>query len=192
LIDAHGVVDTSRAKSVVESWRAYLDEHRAEITAIQLLAEPRDRRVSFHDIQELADRIARPPYNSTPDLIWNAYVAIEAPNVRRTPAHTLTDLVSLVRYTVGADAELVPYADLVRERYAAWLAQQEQAGVTFSEAERWWLDRMVSVIASSAGINASDLDDAPFTERGGTDGALRDLGDRAADLIEELNMELTA
>jgi len=192
LIDAHGVIDTSRAKSVVESWRAYLDEHRAEITAIQLLAEARDRRVSFHDIQELADRIARPPYNWTPDLIWDAYVAIEAPNVQRSPAHTLTDLVSLVRYTVGADAELVPYADLVRGRYAAWLAQQGQAGVNFSEAERWWLDRMVSVIASSAGISAHDLDEAPFTERGGTDGALRDLGDRAADLIDELNAELTA
>ncbi len=196
LIDAHGAVDTSRAKSVVESWRAYLDDHRDEITAIQLLAEARDpkvgHRVSFPDIQELADRIARPPYNWTPDVIWNAYVAIEAPNVRRSPAHTLTDLVSLVRYTVGADDELVPYADLVRERYAAWLAQQQQAGVTFTEAEGWWLDRMVSVIASSAGINASDLDDAPFTERGGTDGALRDLGDRAADLIDELNTELTA
>jgi len=51
---------------------------------------------------------------------------------------------------------------------------------------------MVSVIASSAGINAADLDDAPFTERGGTEGALRDLGDRAADLIDELNTELTA
>lgn len=192
LIDAHGVVDTTRAKSVVESWRAYLGEHRAEITAIQLLAEARDRRVSFHDIQELADRIARPPHNWTPDLIWNAYVAIEAPNVRRSPAHTLTDLVSLVRYTVGADDELVPYADLVRERYAAWLVQQEHAGVTFTEAERWWLDRMVSVVASSAGINSADLDDAPFTERGGTDGAVRDLGDRAARLIDELNAELTA
>jgi len=196
LIDAHGLVDTSRAKSVVESWSAYLNEHRDEITAIQLLGEARDskaaHRVSFNDIQELADRIARPPYNWTPDFIWDAYVAIEAPNVRRSPAHTLTDLVSLVRYTVGADDELVPYADLVRERYAAWLAQQEQAGATFTEAERWWLDRMVSVIASSAGISASDLDDAPFTERGGTDGALRDLGDRAANLIDELNAELTA
>lgn len=192
LINAHGVVDTTRARSVVESWSAYLDLHRAEITAIQLLAEARDRRVSFHDIQELADRIARPPYNWTPDLIWNAYVAIEAPNVRSSPAHTLTDLVSLVRYTVGAEDELVPYADLVRERYVAWLAQQEQAGVAFTEAERWWLDRMVSVIASSAGIEASDLDDAPFTERGGTDGALRDLGNRTADLIHELNSELTA
>ncbi|NOQ99524.1 hypothetical protein HGK72_05580 [Mycolicibacterium fortuitum] len=80
----------------------------------------------------------------------------------------------------------------MREKYAAWLTQQEQAGVTFSDSERWWLDRMVSVIASSAGIRVEDLDDAPFAERGGTDGAIRDLGDRAAELIDELNVELTA
>ncbi len=80
----------------------------------------------------------------------------------------------------------------MHERYAGWLAQQEQAGVTFTDSERWWLDRMVEVIASSAGINADDLDEAPFTERGGIDGALRDLGDRAGDLIDELNAELTA
>ena len=192
LLDAHGVVDPGRAKSIVDSWRAYLDEHRSEITAIQLIGEAKDRRIAFDDIRELADRIARPPYNWTPDIIWNAYVAIDGTKVRQAPQHTLTDLVSLLRYTVGADDELVPYAERVREKYAGWLIQQGQAGVTFSDKERWWLDRMVSVIASSAGINTADLDDAPFTERGGTDGALRDLGDRAADLIDELNTELTA
>ena len=99
---------------------------------------------------------------------------------------------SLVRYTVGADDELVPYADRVREKYAG-LARPAGAGRRHVQRrERWWLDRMVSVIANSAGIRADDLDDAPFTERGGTDGALRDLGDRAADLIDELNEELTA
>ena len=160
--------------------------------SIQLIGEAKDRRIAFDDIRELADRIARPPYNWTPDIIWNAYVAIDGPKVRQTPQHTLTDLVSLLRYTVGTDDELVPYADRVHEKYAGWLIQQGQTGVKFSDNERWWLDRMVSVIASSAGINTADLDDAPFTERGGTDGALRDLGDRAAHLIDELNTELTA
>jgi type I restriction enzyme, R subunit len=192
LLEAGGVIDTGRAKSIVESWRAYLDEHRDQITAIQLAYEAGERRIDFSYIQELADRISRPPYNWTPDIIWNAYVAIEAPNVRNSLTHTLTDLVSLMRYTVGTDDELVPYADRVREKYAGWLTQQEQAGVTFTDRERWWLDRIVAVIANSAGIHPEDLDDAPFTERGGTDGALRDLGDRAADLIDELNTELTA
>ncbi len=192
LIDAHGVVDTSRAKSVVESWAAYLLEHRDEITAIQLATESKERRVAFADIQELADRISRPPYNWTPDLIWDAYAAVDVDRVRRSDHHTLTDLVSLLRYTVGVDQELVPYADRVRERYAAWLAQQEQAGTSFSILERWWLDRMVEVIGASAGITAHDLDEAPFTEKGGIDGALRDLGDHAEALLIRLNAELTA
>lgn len=195
LVEAGGVVDTSHARSIVESWQAYLEQHRDEITAIQLLTEARDRRVSFDDIQELADRIARPPHNWTTDTIWNAYVALGADHRgsdgTRT-RHSLTDLVSLLRYTFGADDELVPYAERVQERYAGWLAQQDQAGVVFGDNERWWLDRMVDVIASSAGIAPDDLDEAPFTERGGVDGALRDLGDRTADLIDELNQELTA
>lgn len=193
LLDAYGVVDTGKAKSVVESWRAYLDEHRAEITAIQLLAEAGERRISFDDIKELADRIARPPYNWTPDIIWNAHAALEAsrykPNGRR---RTLTDLVSLIRFTIGEDDHLVPYAERVAEKYAGWLLQQEQAGVVFSPAERWWLDRMVQVIASSAGISPADLDNPPFIENGGPDGAIRDLGDRAGILITELNKNLTA
>ena len=192
LLDAHGVVDTTRAKSVVESWAAYLEEHRDEITAIQLAIEAKERRIAFTDIQELADRIQRPPHNWTPDIIWAAYEAIDTGRVRHSDRHTLTDLVCLLRYTVGVDEELVPYADRVQERYAGWLAQQEQAGTTFSALERWWLDHMVDVIAASAGITADDLDRAPFTEKGGVDGALRDLGDRAGDLIEELSMELTA
>ncbi len=192
LIDAHGVVDTSRARSVVDSWRAYLDEHRAEITAIQVLTEAKQRRVSFADIKELADRIARPPYNWTPDLLWNAYAAIEVDRVRHSDRRTLTDLVSLLRYAVGIDDELVSYADRVRERYTGWLAQQDQAGTSFTDAQRWWLDRMVEVIAASAGISADDLDESPFTERGGIDGALRDLGTQAEAFVDALNIELTA
>ncbi|YAL83652.1 DEAD/DEAH box helicase family protein [Dermacoccaceae bacterium W4C1] len=192
LLSAGGVVDTSRARSVVESWQAYLDEHRDEITALQVLDEASERRISFADIQELAERISRPPHNWTTDLIWDAHEVLYSDNVRHSNRHTLTDLVSLLRYTVGVDDELVPYADRVRERYAGWLAQQAQAGANFTETQRWWLDRMVEVIASSAGISAEDLDEAPFTERGGVDGALRDLGEQAADLLENLNAELTA
>lgn len=195
LLDAHGVVDTTRASSVVESWRAYLDEHRDEITAIQLLSEARERRIAYDDVRELADRISRPPMNWTPDVIWAAYEALAETGAKH-PASTqrsVTDLISLLRYTLGADDELVPYADRVQERYAAWLAQQAQAGTDFSPGERWWLDRMVQVIASSAGISVDDLDEAPFTERGGVNGILRDLGeDRVESIIDELNEELTA
>jgi type I restriction enzyme, R subunit len=192
LVDAHGVIDPDRARSIVGSWREYLAEHRDEISAIQLLGEAKARRIAFADIKELADRISRPPRNWTPDIIWAAYASVELGRVRHSDRHTLTDLVSLLRFTLGDDDELVPYADRVRERYTTWLAQQEQAGTTLSTAERWWTDRMVEVIAASAGISPDDLDEAPFTERGGIDGALRDLGDKAGAIIDQLNTELTA
>ncbi len=192
LLDAFGVVDTARARSIVESWQQYLIDHRDEITAIQLMQEARERRVSFAEIQDLAERISRPPHNWTPDLIWSAYEAIEIGRVRHSDRHTLTDLVSLIRFATKLDDELVPYSVQVQSRYTGWLAQQSQAGVTFSAAERWWLDKMAEVIAVSAGISPGDLDNAPFTERGGADGASRDLGSHAAKLIDQLNTNLTA
>jgi len=192
LLDAHGVIDPSRARSIVESWAAYLAEHRDEITAIQVLAEAKSRRVPFDAIKELGDRIARPPHHWTVDTVWAAYEAVETGRVRHNDHARLTDLVSLLRFTLGDDDELVPYADLVRERYAGWLATQHQAGATFTDAQRWWLDRMAEVIAASAGLSDDDLDAAPFTERGGIDGILRDLGPGAAQIITELNEELTA
>jgi len=193
LLDARGVVDVERARSVITSWRAYLDEHRDEITALQVVySEPRSRRITFADLREVAERIHRPPYNWTPDLLWNAYAAIEVDKVHRADRHTVTDLVSLLRFTLGVDGELIPYASIVEERYAGWLVQQEQAGAVFTERQRWWLDRIADVIATSAGITDDDLDNAPFAERGGIDGAIRDLGSEVGMYLHELNAELTA
>lgn len=52
--------------------------------------------------------------------------------------------------------------------------------------------KITEVIATSAGVIAGDLDNAPFAERGGIDGAIRDLGAQAARYLELLNQELTA
>lgn len=81
LLDAHGVVDTSRARSIGESWSAHLEEHRDEITAIQLVQEAKDGRVSFADVAELADRFARPPRAWTPDLLWQAYEVVPSARI---------------------------------------------------------------------------------------------------------------
>ena len=190
LLDAHGEVDLTKAGSVIESWHAYLRENRDEIAAIQLMGDA--RRVGYADIKALAADIALPPRSWTADVIWSAYAAVEVGRVRHGEKRTLTDLVQLLRFSLSLDEELVPYAERVRERYAGWLAQQEQAGASFSPSERWWLDRMVEVVAVSAGITVQDLRGSPFTERGGVDGAVRDLGARAGSLIETLNQELTA
>jgi type I restriction enzyme R subunit len=191
LLAAYGVVDTDRAREVVTSWRAYLDEHRDEISALEVLYT-RGRTVTFSELAELAERIKRPPYQWTPDLLWNAYAALDVEHVHRADRHTVTDLIALIRFTLRQDSELVPYAETVQQRYAAWLAAQEQAGASFTPEQRWWLDRIADVVAQANGITVDDLDNAPFTERGGVDGAARDLGASAEALLTALNRELTA
>jgi type I restriction enzyme R subunit len=71
LLHAHGVVDTARARSIVESWQQYLIDHRDEITAIQLMQEAKERQVSFAEIQALADRDQQAPaqLDPRPDLV---------------------------------------------------------------------------------------------------------------------------
>lgn len=193
LLNAHGVVDTERARQVVDSWADYVREHRDEISALQVLFEATPTgRVDYAQLRELADRIKRPPHGWTTDLIWQAYGSVQVNVVHKADRHTVTDLVRLVRFTLGYESELVPYAETVAQRYAAWLLQQKQAGATFGARQRWWLDRIAQVIAESAGVSADDLDTAPFTERGGVDGALRDLGPGVADMLAAMNTELTA
>ena len=193
LLDARGVVDTSKAKSLVESWIKYIEDNKNEITAIQMLySKPKNVGITYKEIKELAERIRRPHPTWTVDVLWNAYLALEPTKVRKSAVHTTTDLVSLVRFTLGQMNELVPYAQLVEERYAGWLLQQENLGVKFTDSQKWWLDRIKDAISQSAHFDVKDLEMSPFTERGGTDGVLAELGNSVEDLIENMNMELAS
>jgi type I restriction enzyme R subunit len=193
LLDARGVVDTSKAKSLVESWIKYIEDNKNEITAIQMLySKPKNVGITYKEIKELAERIRRPHPTWTVDVLWNAYLALEPTRVRKSAVHTTTDLVSLVRFTLGQMNELVPYAQLVEERYAGWLLQQENLGVKFTDNQKWWLDRIKDAISQSAHFDVRDLEMSPFTERGGTDGVLAEIGNSVSDLIESMNMELAS
>jgi type I restriction enzyme R subunit len=119
-------------------------------------------------------------------------MALEADKVKKAGRHTATDLITLIRYTLELDSKLVPFALTVAEKYVNWLAQQAQKGVVFTDTQRWWLDRIRDTIIQNASVTTEDLEFAPFTERGGIDGAGRDLGDAVARLMAELNTVLAA
>jgi type I restriction enzyme R subunit len=54
----------------VESWEAYLIEHRDEITAIQLLTEAKERRIAFADVQAARRPDQQAAAQLDPDLMW--------------------------------------------------------------------------------------------------------------------------
>ena len=190
LLSAAGVPLAERAGRTVRDWHEYLEQHRDEISALQVFYDSRGR-IDYGQLSELAARIARPPQAWTPETLWRAYEALgkasAAPGRRQ-----VTDLVSLIRYELGLDGELRPYRAVVRERFQGWLARQEQAGASFTGEQVWWLERIMDVISVSVAIDVEDLDGAPFTEHGGLDGFATAFGDRAEPLLTELNRELPA
>jgi type I restriction enzyme R subunit len=190
LLSAAGVPREGRARALVHSWHEYLEEHRDEITALQVFFDGRGR-IGYAELRELAARIARPPHAWTPELLWKAYVLLgrtaAAPGNR-----SVTDLITLIRYELGLDRELKPYRSVVEERFRGWLLRQKQSGAKFTAEQVWWLERIKDVMAVSVEITPDDLDGTPFTERGGIDGFAAAFGNRAEPLIAELNQELAA
>ncbi|NNJ12580.1 DEAD/DEAH box helicase family protein [Chloroflexales bacterium ZM16-3] len=186
---------TEKARATVESFRAYLEQHKDEITAIQLLySQPYGaQRPTFAQVKELAQRLAQPPLSLTTEALWRAYAQLEQDKVRGAGARrVLTDLVALIRHAVRPESELEPYPEQVRARYERWLAQQESAGRLFTPAQRWWLDQIANHIGVNLSIAADDLSGGAFISRGGPLGAQRALGDGWQALLDELNEELAA
>lgn len=182
-----------RALQTVEDFRAFIEANRDEISAIQALYEvPYKRRVTYADVRELARAIERTPQRWTPDVIWAAYEQLDASKVRGHGGKVLSDLVSLLRFTLEQDNELVPYRSVVEERLAGWLLAQSQAGRTFTSEQLEWLHRIADVIAVDLEVSAEDLDEGEPARHGGLGKAYSVFGDQLEAIIAELNQELAA
>ena len=187
----HAGYSTDRARQTVEDFRQFIEDNKNEITALQILySRPYSRRLSFKDIRDLANAIGRPPHQWTPEGLWAAYEALDKSKVRGSGQRVTTDLVSLVRFALGEENELVPFPEKVNERFAEWLLQQENAGREFTHEQRRWLEEIRDHIAASMGISTDDLDYTPFVERGGIGKAYEVFGDDLASVLDELNVTL--
>jgi len=189
----HAGYSTERARRTVDDFRQFIEDHKDEITALQVLySRPYRQRLTFKDIKELANAIELPPRSWTPEGLWAAYEALDRSKVHGSGQRTLTDLVSLVRFTLGEEDELIPYPEKVKERFAGWLLQQQQAGRNFTSEQARWLEEIRDHIAASMGISTDDFDYMPFVERGGIGKAYEVFGKDLGALLDELNDVLAA
>ena len=188
----------AEADALTRSFREYIEEHRDEITALQVLYQrPYRQPLGYADIRALADALQSPPHSWTPARLWDAYRQLDqsrvrgsGQRVRGSGQRVLADIVTLVRYAIGNDEELAPFAERVAERFQGWLAMQETAGRDFTNEQRQWLEAIKDHIAGSVSIEPTDLQYAPFAQRGGIGRAHALFGDGLAPLLEELNLAL--
>jgi len=196
LIDAGFAEEAKeKARTIVGTFKKFIEENKDELTALQIIyGKPRKtRHITFEEIRRLANKLSMPPYSITHEQVWLAYEQLQRAKVRRAgPQKLLTNIISLVRFAVGAADALVPYPETVNERFEHWLAAQEQGGRALTAEQREWLEMIRDHIAASVSIGVEDFDYAPFYERGGATRAHQVFGEKLTDILEELNEVLVA
>jgi type I restriction enzyme R subunit len=193
LVAGHSAEGREKAAAMVGSFKQYIEEHKDDIRALQVLySRPYSERLTFDEIKDLASAIQRPPRLWTPEKLWHAYETLDQSKVRGSGGGMLTDIVSLVRYTLEQDDELVPFRDQVDLRFATWLLTQEQSGVVFSDEQRQWLTWIKENIAAEMGITADSFQLTPFAEHGGIGKAVQIFGAHLLPLTDELSEVLAA
>jgi type I restriction enzyme R subunit len=193
LFAGYSVDGREKAASLVSSFKEYIEEHRDEIRALEILySRPHRERLTFSQLKELARAIERPPRQWTPEKLWHAYEMLDRSKVHGSGGRMLTDIVSLVRYTLQQDDELVPFREQAEERFARWLAAQRQRGVEFTPEQLQWLEWMKENIISSLEITPESFEYTPFAEHGGIGKAYQVFGDRLTPLMDELAEVLAA
>ena len=183
-----------RAQGIVQTFEAFIAQHKDEITALQILySRPTKAPLTFDDIKALADALHAPPHLLDEGTLWQAYAALDKSKVKgASRQRILTDLVSLVRFAMQQDNELVPYPERVAANFKAWLAQQAAAGKAFTPEQQHWLEMIRDHIAASLGIEIDDFDLPPFSQQGGLGRVHQLFGAELPKVIEELNRELVA
>ncbi len=195
-----------KARNLVQSFEQFIKDHKDEITALQILySKPYKARLRYEDVKELAGMIEKPPHHWRVDNLWNAYAALEKSRVRGASApHILTDLVSLVRFAMQRDNELVPFPERVNANFNAWLATQQRSpsplagegrgegAIRFTPEQLRWLEMIRDHIAANLSIEKDDFDYAPFAQEGGLGKVYQVFGGELNTIIEELNETLAA
>ena len=104
----------------------------------------------------------------------------------------LTDLVSLVRFAIRQDNELVPFPERVNANFKVWLVDQEKRGKKFTDAQRHWLEMIRDHVAANLAVEPDDFEFAPFAQEGGLGKVHQLFGMELNTIIEDLNGVLAA
>lgn len=186
----------AQATAVIQTFADYIQQHKDEIAALGFFyQQPYQRRaLTFDMLEELHAHLSKPPLMLTTERLWSAYARVQTSAVKGLNSkRQLADLVSLLRFALGMDGEIKPFADEVDKRFQTWIFRHNaQRGTAFTPEQTEWLRLMKDHIASSCSISRDDFDYAELADKGGLQKAWGLFGKELDALINEMNMELVA
>ena len=183
-----------KAAGLVKTFRDYIEQHRAEIAALQILySRPYKQRLTEPMLKELEQKLQETNATWNEESLWKAFAATAPEKVRgRSAVNRFADLVPLVRFALEQQPVLQPFAESVDERFDVWLKEKSKTGAAFTPDQLAWLNLIRDHIATSLSIEPDDFDYAPFSQQGGLGKAHQLFGEQLPKLLDELNEILAA
>ncbi len=193
IVQSGWVKDTEAvATATVQDFTTWLDNHKDEITALQIFySQPyRRRELTYKMIKEVFDTLKMERPTLAPLSVWRAYEQLG--QTKETPKNELIALVSLMRKISGLDAELTSFDKTVDRNFQTWVFNKQSGATKFNEEQMNWLRLMRDYVITSFHIEKDDFDLNPFDAQGGLGKMWQLFGDATEGLIDELNEALAA
>ncbi|MBD5093547.1 MAG: DEAD/DEAH box helicase family protein [Subdoligranulum sp.] len=192
LFAGYDVNQEETADRMIGTFREFIEANRDEITALRIIYDQRykDRPMAIAQLQVLYEKLK--VQHITVDRLWDCYAIKQPDKVKRGTAVQLTDLVSLIRYEMGATDTLVPFSERVNYNFQQWSFRRNAGAVHFTDEQMEWLRLIKDHIVTSLSVEPDDLDLSPFDRRGGLGRFYEVFGEDYESILMELNLELVA
>ena len=134
-INEHAAITSRR---IVDNLTGFIEKNKDEITAFRIIySKPYNiRELMLRDIKKLANVIEKLPCSLIPALFWKAYQRLEKSRVKDNPKKILTDLISIMRFTLRHKPELISFDAKIDEKFDKWLAGQESVERKFASGTK--------------------------------------------------------
>jgi type I restriction enzyme R subunit len=163
--------DIKHSEERIKTFKEFIEKHKDEIIALQIIYNQpyKKQKLTYDMIKELAVKLKDPPYYLTTADVWQAYKRVDASHVRGAPAdQMLTDIICLIRFTLGFEKVLEPFSKKVEQQFNLWIGRQKKAGKEFSAEQLDWLKLVRNHLSANIEINKKDFMEIPnFADRGG-------------------------
>lgn len=180
------------ADKVITSFKEFIEENKDEIIALRIIYNEsyKDRPMMIEQLKSLYEKLKKK--NITIDRLWDCYYIKFTDKVKRGTVAQLTDLISIIRFEVGATDELTSFADRVNANFKEWTFRKNAGYSQFTEEQMEWLRLIKDHIISSLSILDEDLDYTPFDHKGGLLGFYEAFGGNYKNILIEMNVALVA
>lgn len=180
------------ADKVIASFKEFIEENKDEIIALRIIYNEsyKDRPMVIEQLKSLYEKLKKK--NITINRLWDCYYIKFTDKVKRGTVAQLTDLISIIRFEIGAMDELTSFADRVNANFKEWTFRKNAGYSQFTEEQMEWLRLIKDHIISSLSILDEDLDYTPFDHKGGLLGFYEAFGGNYKNILNEMNAALVA